>query len=180
MLRRHFIKPQNTEYRTQNTDERLPVSDLSVFPLLLLVFSLFISTSTADNRQIDTKGPIVITSSTMTSDNKARTALFEGSVVTKSDTMTIYSDKMLVYYSEGGNITRIDANGHVRLIRSERVITSDAATYFADEDKVVFTGEPRAVEGGNVVSGSKMIYLMKEDRSIVENSKVFIENRKDR
>lgn len=133
------------------------------------------ATSSAEDRRIDTKGPITVTSSHLTADNKARTALFEGSVAAKSDTMTIYSDTMLVYYSEDGKVTKIESNGHVRVIKGERVITADSATYFADEEKVIFTGQPRAVEGNNVVTGTEMVYLLKEDRSLVENSKVFLE-----
>ncbi|GAB4405932.1 MAG: hypothetical protein OHK0032_00660 [Thermodesulfovibrionales bacterium] len=128
-----------------------------------------------ENKPFETKGPVTITSSSLTADNIAHTALFEGSVIAKTDTMTIYSDRMLVYYNEAGKITKIEAEGHVKVVRGERVITSEAATYFADDEKAVFTGQPKAVEGNNMVSGTKMIYLMKEDRSIVENSKVFIE-----
>lgn len=149
------------------------------FSLLYLVLCFFVSISSAeDNKLLDTKGPVVITSLTLTADDKAHTALFEGAVIARTDNMTIYSDKMLVYYTEAGKITRIEADGHVKLLKGERVITSDAATYLADDDKAIFTGQPRAMEGGNVVTGTKMIYMMNEDRSIVENSKVFIENKK--
>jgi lipopolysaccharide export system protein LptA len=139
------------------------------------VVSLSGSPSSCQERLIESKGPIVITSSTLNADNKAHTALFEGSVTAKTETMTIYADRMLVYSSEGGKITKIEAAGHVKLIKGERVITSEEATYFADEDKVVFSGQPKAVEGTNMVTGTKMIYLMQEDRSLVENSKVFME-----
>lgn len=139
------------------------------------VVSISGSPSSGEEKLIESKGPVVITSATLTGDNKARTALFEGSVAAKTETMTIYSDRMLVYYSEGGRITKIEAAGHVKLIKGERVITSDEATYFAEEEKVLFTGRPKAMEGNNMVTGTKMIYLMKEDRSIVENSKVFME-----
>jgi lipopolysaccharide export system protein LptA len=141
---------------------------------------LFPPCSSGEEKLLETKEPTTITASTLTADNKARTALFEGSVVAKNDTLTIHSDKMLVYYAEDGKVTKIEAAGHVKVIKGERIITSDEATYFTDEEKVVFTGKPRAMEGGNVVSGTKMIYLMKEDRSLVENSKVFIENKKSR
>jgi lipopolysaccharide export system protein LptA len=125
------------------------------------------------------KGPIVITSEKLLADNKAHTALFEGSVVAKSDDMTLHSDRMLVYYAEKtGNVIRIDAEGKVKLVREELVVTSKTANYFADEDKIIFTGEPRAVERGNIVTGTKMTYLLKEDRSIVENSRVLLENKK--
>ena len=122
---------------------------LRLAPFVLFLLSLSVSVSSGENKPIQARGPIVITSASLTADNKAHTALFEGSVIAKTDTMTIYSDKMLVYYSEAGAVTRIDSEGHVKVITGERVITSAVATYFAEEDKVVFTGEPRATEGGN-------------------------------
>ncbi|BCB96961.1 hypothetical protein JZK55_18830 [Dissulfurispira thermophila] len=96
--------------------------------------------------------------------------------------MTLFADKMLVYYSEekgSSNIKRIDAEGNVKLIKGDRVVTSKFATYFAEpEERIIFTGEPKATEGENVVIGTKMIYFMKDDRSIVENSKVLLIERK--
>ncbi len=96
-------------------------------------------------------------------------------MVAKSESMTLYADRMLVYSSEQGKITKIEAAGHVKLIKGEKVVTSDEATYFTEEEKVIFTGQARAVEGTNMVTGTKMIYLMNDDRSLVENSKVFME-----
>jgi len=125
------------------------------------------------------KGPITITSERLTADNQAHTALFESSVIAKTTDMTIYADRMLVYYDKDtGSVKKIDAVGGVKLIRENRVITSKEATYYADEEKVIFTGEPKAVEGENVVTGNKMTYLMNEDRFLVEGSKVFLINRK--
>jgi lipopolysaccharide export system protein LptA len=127
------------------------------------------------------KEPTVVTSQKMTTDNKARTALFEVNVVSKKGDRTMYADKMLVHYSEekgGSNIKEIDAEGNVKLVRGDRVVTSKFAVYYAEpEEYIVFTGEPRAAEGENVVTGTKITYFMKDDHSIVENSKVFIVNK---
>jgi lipopolysaccharide export system protein LptA len=121
------------------------------------------------------KGPIVITSEKLTADNTAHTALFERSVVARTKEMTIYANKMLVSSDkDSGAVTRIDSSGSVQLIKGNRVVTSQEAVYFADEDKVIFTGEPKAVEDGNVITGQKMTYLMSEDRFFVEGSKVFL------
>ena len=125
------------------------------------------------------KGPITVTSAALTSDNQAHTALFEGKVVAKTGDMTIYSDKMLVFYKEGtGDVTKIESAGNVRLLKGGRLITSQAATYYADEDKVIFTGEPRAEDGENVITGATMTYYIAQDRSYVEKSKVFLKNKK--
>ncbi len=150
------------------------------FIISFLSVLLYSAVAPAAEQKMQVKGPINITSETLTSDNKAHTALFEGKVVAKTSEMTIYADKMLVYYKEGsGDVTKIDSTGNVRLLKGGRLITSQAAVYYADDDKVVFTGEPRAEDGENVVTGETMTYYISQDRSYVEKSKVFLKNKKD-
>lgn len=148
----------------------------------LLSFALFVRLSGGADKPPETKKPVTITAATLTADNKARTAVFEGTVIARTEDMVIHSDRMTAYYSEAGAIIKIDAEGHVKLTTGEKVITSDMATYLAEGEKLIFTGQPRAVEGTSMITGTKMIYLIKEDRSLVENSRVFIEggNRKSR
>ena len=150
------------------------------FIISVLSVLLYSSGASAGEQKMQTKGPINVTSETLTSDNKAHTALFEGKVVAKTTDMTIYADKMLVFYREGsGDVTKIESTGNVRLLKGGRLITSKMAVYYADEDKVVFTGEPRAEDGENVVTGTTMTYYISQDRSYVEKSKVFLKNKKD-
>jgi lipopolysaccharide export system protein LptA len=121
------------------------------------------------------KGPVVITSQKLTADNQAHTAVFENAVIARTNDMTIWADRMTVAYNKDtGNVTRIDAQGNVKVLKEQRVITSREATYFSEEEKVIFTGDPRAAEGENVITGQMMTYLVKQDRFIVEDSKVFI------
>ncbi|MEW6107600.1 MAG: LptA/OstA family protein [Nitrospirota bacterium] len=127
------------------------------------------------------KGPIIVTSEMLTADNKAHTAFFEKNVIAKTTDMTLYADAMLVYYNDkSGDVNKIEATGNVKLHKDTNVVTSQKATYYAGEDKVVFSGEPRAVDGENVVTGTKMTFFLKDDRTIVENSKVYLKNKKDR
>ena len=150
------------------------------FIISVLSVLLYSAGASAGEQKMQAKGPINITSETLTSDNKAHTALFEGKVVAKTTDMTIYADKMLVFYREGsGDVTKIESTGNVRLLKGGRLITSKMAVYYADEDKVVFTGEPRAEDGENVVTGATMTYYISQDRSYVEKSKVFLKNKKD-
>ena len=149
--------------------------------LIISILLAFLPTLTgAEDQKARIKGPINITSESLTADNKAHTALFETNVVAKTTDLTIHSDKMLVHYKEdGGTVTKIEATGNVKVFRESRIITSKSAIYYADEEKVVFTGEPRAMDGDNVVSGTKIIYLMGNDRFQVENSKVTLKSNKD-
>jgi lipopolysaccharide export system protein LptA len=126
------------------------------------------------------KEPTVITANSLTADNKAKTALFTGNVVAKKGDGTLYADRMLVFYVETGdgensNIDRIEASGNVKLVRNNRIITSGKAIYYAGEqERAVFSDKPRATENRNVVTGTLMTYYIKDDRSVVENSKIFI------
>lgn len=150
--------------------------------LTISIFLLFLPTvqSGAENQKANMKGPITITADTLTADNKAHTALFENSVVAKTTDFTLHADKMLVFYKEdGGAVTKIEATGQVKVLRETRVITSKAAVYFAEEEKIIFTGDPRAMDADNMVSGTKMTYFMTNDRFLVENSKVILKSRKD-
>lgn len=150
-------------------------SEYSFLCCFLAVFCCFTAFVFADDPPKKIKGPITITSGTLTADNLARTALFEQAVIARTAHMTMYADRMLVHYDrESGNVTRIDVSGTVRVTMANRVITSRDAVYYAGEEKIIFAGEPRAVEGENVVTGTKMIYLMNEDRFLVEGSKVFL------
>jgi lipopolysaccharide export system protein LptA len=151
---------------------------ISIFLILVPVLNAF----PEETKSRLKGGPITVTSESLTSDGKARTALFEKNVIAKTTDMTIYASQMLVFYKEGsGDVTRIEATGDVKLLKDSRIITSQKAIYYAEgEEKVVFTGDPRAVDGENTVTGSIMTYFLKDDRSFVENSKVYLKNKKDR
>lgn len=170
--------------RQSGSAARRTVLFASVFSFLFFILgsgSYFLSSVSFAAEVKDAKKdqvPTIITSESLTADNKAKTALFTGSVVAKKGDMTLYADKMLVYYVDtgsGSNIDRIDAEGNVKLTRGDRVVTSGKVVYYAGpQERAIFTESPRAAEGKNVVIGTKMTYYMKEDRSEVENSKVFL------
>jgi len=129
------------------------------------------------------KGPVTVTSETLTADNQAHTALFEKNVIAKTTDMTMYADWMLVFYTDpGGDIIKIQLKGNVKIHKEDNVITSHEATYYADSpERMVFTGSPRAFDGQNVVSGTKITYYVDEDRSFVEgNSKVIMKGKQDK
>jgi lipopolysaccharide export system protein LptA len=119
--------------------------------------------------------PIIITSKTLIANNKTNTVIFEGDVVAKDEDLTIYSDKMVVSYNNSlGEVTEIHAYGNVRAVKDKSVIFSKEATYLGAEGKIVFKGEPKAVEGENVITGTEIVYYIKTKRTIVKGSRVFL------
>lgn len=149
---------------------------------LVIVFLVFSVSLGFSEIKKDSDEPIVITSQSLINDNKAKTATFDGNVIAKKGEVTLNANKMIVYYEEeekGGNIKKIEAVGNVKLRRAERLITAHKATYLPEPDeKVIFTGEPRATEGKNLITGEKITYFLKDDKAVVEKSKVYLRERK--
>lgn len=138
------------------------------------------SAYTASSNTTPEKKTIVITSKTLTADNRNNTAVFEGSVVVKTGDITMHSDKMSVFYDNSENsIDTIHATGNVKVHKNERALFSDKAVYFDADEKIVFTGNPKAIEGNNIISGTKIIFYFKDDRAVVENSKIVLQNKED-
>jgi lipopolysaccharide export system protein LptA len=66
------------------------------------------------------------------------------------------------------SVSLIEATGRVRIQKDEGRATSQKAVYFADEEKIVLTGEPVAWQKGTRVTGQKITMYLAEDRSVVE------------
>ncbi len=149
--------------------------------LLFILFSFsifFITYSVESSVTLAEKKPVIITSRTLTADNKNNTAVFEGTVVAKTEDITIYSDKMTVFYDNAqSTIKKIEASGNVKVQRKERVIFSDEAIFVDNEKKIIFRGNPRVVEGENIITGTQIIFFLQDDRAVVEGSKVILQNR---
>ncbi len=125
------------------------------------------------------EGPVEITAEKLVADNRAHTAVFEGTVVARQGKITLYADWMKVFYSETGDVRKIEARGNVKLIKGAREITSGEAVYYRELQKIVFTGNPVATEGNSTISGDRMVYYITNDRSVVENSRVIIKRQND-
>jgi lipopolysaccharide export system protein LptA len=123
------------------------------------------------------KSPIIITSETLTADNKNSTAVFEGSVIAKMDDITMSSDKMTVFYDTNeSTVKKIHCVGNVKVSQETRALFADEATYIGGEEKIIFSGNPKAVEGENVISGKQITFYIKDGRVTVEESRVILQS----
>lgn len=86
----------------------------------------------------------------------------------KAGTMPIMSNQ---------TVSRIEATGKVRIQKEDGRATCHRAVYYADEEKIVLTGDPVAWEKGTRVAGEKITMFLAENRSVVEGqSRVLIES----
>ena len=132
----------------------------------------------------------------MTVKNLEHQAIFEGDVVMKKEDLTITSDHAEVTFAPAevptenkkppagllspqsqfvdNEITLIHATGNVVLRQGDRQVHSNEAFYYQKEEKVILLGEPVAWEKDYRVTGTKMTIFLRENRSIIEASKVII------
>jgi lipopolysaccharide export system protein LptA len=137
--------------------------------------------------------PISIRSEKMTAKNDENRVIFEQNVVIVKGDLQIRADRVEVLFrrtagsseqntplvlgdQNAQEVYRINATGNVDLKQGTRRAKADQAVYDQGEDKVVLTGNPEAWEKDYRVTGKKMIFFLKEDRSIVEESQLMIRN----
>lgn len=114
--------------------------------------------------------PITIKSNEMSADNKGKTAIFSGKVVAKQGDITIFADKLVVSYAEkNGDVDKVEATGNVRIVQQNRTGFADQAVYDSRNGRIVLTGTPRVVQGGDSISGKVITYYVDDDKSDVSS-----------
>ncbi len=122
----------------------------------------------------DKDQPITITAPRAEFDNKQHTAKYTGDVMVKRGTSTLTCDQMLAWFEEDAQknqkISKLMAEGRVKLLTEQYIITSKKAEYFEQEKKLVFTEDVVCVQDKNTIAGDKITYLMDDDRILVEGN----------
>lgn len=121
--------------------------------------------------------PINIEADRMISHENDNTVVFIGNVDARQGQLTIRSDEMTVFYTEskGGDgqqtssqMEKLICKNNVQVTQDDWLGTSDRMDYFAKERKAILSGNAKAWQGQNMVSGKTIIYYLDEKRSIVE------------
>jgi lipopolysaccharide export system protein LptA len=142
--------------------------------ILLITFCYPFLVSAASAPSLDSKErsslPITVKSNEMNADNKGKTAIFSGKVVAKQGDITIFSDKLVVNYAEKkGEVDKVEAHGNVRIIQLNRTGFADQAVYDSRSGRIVLTGSPRVVSGGDSISGKIITYFVDDEKSEVSS-----------
>lgn len=119
--------------------------------------------------------PIRIKSDGLEWDYKGHVVTFRGNVIANQEDVTLYSDRMVIYYDETtSEVTQIVAEGAVRIVQLDRRATGEKAVFHNAEKKIVLTGRPVIRQGKNVVIGEKITILIDQDWVEVERADVTI------
>lgn len=118
------------------------------------------------------RAPVDITSDTLEANNKQSIVIFKGNVVAKQEDVTVFTNVMTVYYdSETKKVKEIVATGNVKIVQLDKRATSQKATFYQNENKVVLEGDAVLRDGDNVVRGERVTHFADEDKTIVEGAK---------
>lgn len=121
------------------------------------------------------QAPINIEANRMVSQENSNSVVFLGKVVAKQGAMTIRTDEMTVYYSDtaegqkdAGQLERLVCVKNVQIVQDDWLGTGDRLDYYAKGRKAVLSGNAKAWNGPNMVSGKTITYYLDEKRSVVE------------
>ncbi len=136
---------------------------------------------------------IRITSDEMEALDQQGSVVFKGNVVTKRGDVTIYSDRLEVYYEtskksgakkgpqddqgvrKGRRLKKIVAKGHVKVIQDKRRAVANMALYDKKREVLILKGDAQVWEGNNSIKGDVIRFYLNEDRSVVEGGKNRVE-----
>jgi lipopolysaccharide export system protein LptA len=155
------------------------------FILLPILLSEGIANIALADEQPAAEAPVYIEADRMESDQQRDVVVFTGSVEAKQGDIVINADEMTVNYlttasTKSGNepqdekitqkINTILARGNVKVVKGDWYATGDTMRYFSSERKVRLSGNAKAWQDQNQISGEHIIMYLDEGRSVVEGS----------
>lgn len=112
----------------------------------------------------------VIHSDKLVIEENSGIAVYTGNVVSKQETNTLKSDRMVVFYhtvakdkEQKGSIRKIEVYGHVEIITDKERATSERGYY--EDDVFYLLGNVKMYNGKNVMTGQKFIHNNKTGKS---------------
>jgi len=137
-------------------------------------------------QDLNTSSPIRIEADRMETSQEQSVVLFSGHVQANQDNLIINADEMTVRYTggetalsnaaAGGNggptqqIDSISAKGNVKIVQEDWIASGDTMDFNSEKRIVTLSGNAKAWQDQNMVSGEKIILYLDEGRSVVERS----------
>ncbi len=146
--------------------------------ILLACCVLFAGTAFAADKA---SAPIHIEADRMISQEQKNSVIFLGNVDARQGDLTIRSDEMTVYYTQdkgkkkgrnsSSEVKKLVCKKNVEITQGDWLGTGNRMDYFAKDRKIILSGNAKAWQGPNMVSGKTITYYLDEKRSIVEQDK---------
>ena len=133
------------------------------FLCLFISLILFLKISYSDEILIESE-ELVIT-------NEPLTTTFIGDVYAFDNEIKLWSDKILILYTETeSQIDQIKCFGNSKLVRENQEIISENITYFAIDKKIYAKGDITLTQDENVMKGNELSVDLVKSTSIMRSS----------
>ena len=159
-----------------------------LFFSLCLTFTFCIASVAWGQKGMTTSAPIQIEADRMESSQEESVVVFSGHVRANQNDLTINADAMTVHYTGTGvqpnsatdipaeglsrQIDKITAKGNVEIVQGDWVATGDTMDFNSDKRIAILSGNAKAWQNQNMVSGEKIFLYLDEGKSVVERSTV--------
>ena len=134
-----------------------------LFLYLLISLIPFLKISYSDEILIESE-ELIIT-------NEPLTTTFIGNVYAFDNEIKLWSDKILILYTETeGQIDQIKSFGNTKLVRENQEIKSENMTYFVIDKKIYAKGNIILTQDENVMKGNELSVDLVKSTSIMKSS----------
>ena len=117
----------------------------------------------------DTTLPVEVSADQLAVNQADGTAIFTGNVLVGQGEMRLSAGKVKVEYTpDGGGISKLFASEGVTLINATDAAESREAIYTIASGNVVMTGDVLLTQGGNALSGQKLVIDLKAGTGVME------------
>lgn len=144
--------------------------------LLVVFFSMYVLPAHA--LQSDKNQPIHITSDTAHLDKSTGISIFLGHVVLTQGTSILNTDKLMIYSGKNNQLLKVVATGGnptYQTITDPKkppfTATAQEIQYLPPENKIILTGNAKAVQGPNTYSAPQIVYHIDKEMVVSAPSK---------
>ena len=146
-------------------------------------FHLYLFISLISFLKISYSDEILIESEELVITNEPLTTTFIGNVYAYDSEIKLWSDRILILYTEEENqIDQIKSFGNTRLVRENQEIISENMTYFVVDKKIYAKGNITLTQDENVMKGNELNVDLVKSTSIMKSddiSKVTVKIKND-
>lgn len=149
-----------------------------IFLFFTGVFQVAVAQLDLSATRHDSSEPIDIKSDKLVLKTKENKAIFSGNVIAVQGKMNLHSDRMVVFYKNGGqkqkgesSITKIETEGNVKLLVPDREANSDKGVYDVKSSLVTLSGNVVLKKDGNTLAGEKFVYDVSKRTSKMSGGK---------
>ncbi len=141
-------------------------------------FLIYIFVSLFSFLKLSYSSEILIESNELVITNDPLTTTFIGNVYAFDDEIKLWSDKILILYTETENqIDQIKSFGNTKLVRENQKIISENMTYLVIDRKIYAKGSVTLIQNENIMVGNELSVDLAESTSIMksnENNRVTV------